>query len=411
MKTNRVFLLLILLAFCLPMVSFGQANSLMENYNFLENTPFEKKVFFTLPAFKKNQPVIPQERVEEIQLLLNQFNNIKSLAWVGTADLATPVYSNLKKGILADKFYTANVNAVAAQERASAAVEQWGGELDWKLVKERTDRGLILTIKLIKPLPEIVDMYVFPEINVYPNQTFSLDGIAKVVWNNNVETTQGFDFTTTDSALVELGISNRYGTAKEQAGTAKVAVKYPGSSLTDTVKVNVLQFPPVAVVAKNEWQAYGLCASHSYAGVGALVKFPSGWMLNADFTYVNWNINYEKAWDIKIGRQLKFIPPKVGELYLATGIGRGEQLDNNWTATWGSLGMLYNFHLACDVYFMFGADVQYKFIHRQAKVGPLEFYQRESEPDKIYYTQEILRPEIKEHRADGRLWLGFGIKL
>ena len=406
MKMNRVFLLLAIIL--LPLFAFGQNDSLLSGYVLLQNKPDEKQVFFALPVFKKGHEVIPQKTIDQIQLLLNQFNTIESLSWIGTADLATPVYSNLSRGVLADKFYAANVNAIAAQRRASAAVEKWGGELSWKLVAKKGDRGLILTIRLKQSPPEIVDMYVVPEINVYPGQTFNLSGMAKVFWSNNVEQEQGISFSTTDSVLLHLDTLYSYGIAK-QSGIAKIVVNYPKTSIVDTIQVNILGLPvPEIKTTISKWQLYGLYASHSYAGVGLMVKFSSGWLVNGEYSYVNWNINYEQAWNFKLGRQLKFIPSKFGELYFTAGIGRGEQLDGNWTSSWGSTGLLYDFYMSSGIHFLAGIDAQYKFKHQKAKVGPLEFYETENG---FGYSQKVLRPEIKESKYDGRAWFGISIEL
>jgi len=396
---QRIFIILAVWLL-LPLVVFGQV--WQKQYHFLTNTAWEKQVFFPLPSYKKNQSVIPDSSVNKIQFLLNQFNNIETLTWIGTADLETRVYRDLAKGILADKFYAATVNAVAAQQRASAAVEKWGGKLDWRLVNKKVERGLILTIQLRRPPLAVVDITLTtPEIRVYPGQSFSLAGLAQVTWNDLRTTRPDCQFSFTDSAVVELDTLSGNGVAK-RPGMAKVVVRVPNSQISqimDTVKVKVLPWPQhfsvikVPTAVNNRWRAYGLIASHSQAGVGLILKFPTGWLLNADYSYVNWNVYYEQAWNVRLGHQLKFIPSKIGELYMTAGVGRGQQLANSWTAQWATMGLLYNFHLTKGIYFMCGADAQYKFIHQRLKLGPLEFYQLTGNPQTLYYRQPIIQPE------------------
>jgi len=174
-----------------------------------------------------------------------------------------------------------------------------------------------------------------------------------------------------------------------------------------TQQVNDLRDVKLASV-QNKWQAYGLYASHSYVGVGLMVKFPSGWILNGEYSKVNWNIHYEQAWNLKLGHQLQFLSKKFGELYATTGLGSGEQLDGNWTSSWGSTGLLYDFYMSSGIHFLAGIDVQYKFKHQKAKVGPLEFYETKNG---FGYSQKVLRPEIKENKYDGRVWFGISIEL
>jgi hypothetical protein len=253
-------------------------------------------------------------------------------------------------------------------------------------------------------------------LNLLAAQTFDLAALAQVKMSDSslisASLIQSVEFNTQNSYVVKVDSTGLLQT--QHAGQTYVYAVLNGQ-INDSVLIEIKSLYPRTVMATPlklppRWQAYGFIAKHGRTGVGAILKFPSHWLLTADYSYANWNFSmyYEQVWNIRLGRQLT---SKFGELYMTAGIGRGQQLDNSWTAQWATIGLLYNLHLAEKVYFIFGVDAQYKFIHQSAKLGPLEFYQSADDPQTLYYRQPILQPEKKFYRSDGCVWLGLGFEL
>ncbi len=252
-------------------------------------------------------------------------------------------------------------------------------------------------------------------LNLLATQTFDLAALAQVKMSDSslisASLIQSVEFNTQNSYVVKVDSTGLL--QAQQAGQAYVYAVLNGQ-INDSVLIEIKSLYPRTMATSLKlpprWQAYGFIAKHGRTGVGAILKFPSHWLLTADYSYANWNFSmyYEQAWNIRLGHQLT---SKFGELYMTAGIGRGQQLDNSWTAQWATIGLLYNLHLGKKVYFILGADAQHKFIHQSAKLGPLEFYQSADDPQTLYYRQPILQPEKKFYRSDGCVWLGLGFEL
>ncbi len=247
-------------------------------------------------------------------------------------------------------------------------------------------------------------------LNLLAGQTFDLAALAQIKMSDSSLTlVQTVEFNAQNSYVVKVDSTGLL--QAQHAGQTYVYAVLNGQ-VSDSVLIKIKSLYPRTVMVTPlklppRWQVYGFIAKHGRTGVGAILKFPSHWLLTADYSYANWNFSmyYEEVWNIRLGHQLT---SKFGELYMTAGIGRGQQLDNNWTAQWATIGLLYNLHLGKKVYFILGADGQYKFIHQSAKLGPLEFYQSADNAQTIYYRQPVLRPEKKFYRSDGCVWLGCG---
>ncbi len=251
-------------------------------------------------------------------------------------------------------------------------------------------------------------------LNLLTGQTFDVAALTQVKMSDSSlapsSSVDSVKFSIQDSSVANLNSSGLL--LAQQAGQTYLYA-YLYGQLNDSLLITVkpVYQPRVRMPLKlPQWRVYGFIAKHGRTGVGAVLKFPSRWLLTADYAYVNWNFSmyYEQAWNLRLGRQLI---SKFGELYMTAGIGRGQQLDNSWTAQWATIGLLYNLHLGKQVYFVFGADAQYKFIHQSAKLGPVEFYQLPGDQQTLYYRQLIIQPEKKFYRPDGCVWLGFGFAL
>ncbi len=269
-------------------------------------------------------------------------------------------------------------------------------------------------IEKIKPVQVFFKTH---QINLLAGQTFNVAGLAQVKMSDSslalASLVPSVKFKSQNPRMISFNSSGLV--QAKQAGQSYLYV-YLNNQLNDSILIEVKSFYARPVITHAplkllpHWQVYGFIAKHGRTGVGTILKFPSHWLLTADYAYANWNFSmyYEQAWNIRLGRQLT---SKFGELYMTAGTGRGQQLDNSWTAQWATIGLLYNLHLGKKVYFIFGVDVQYKFIHQLAKLGPLEFYQSPDEPQMLYYQQQVLQPEKKFYRSDGCVWLGLGFEL
>lgn len=293
----------------------------------------------------------------------------------------------------------------------------------YRLLTDSTGADIYVVVKpqvksvtIMQPKPVQVFFKVH-QLNLLSGQTFDLAGLAQVKMSDSSLTlaslVNSVKFKTQNSQLVSFDSAGLL--QAQQAGQTYVYAVLNGQT-NDSILIEIKSFYARPVITRAplkfppRWQACGFIAKHGRTGVGAILKFPSGWLLNADYSYANWNFTlyYEQAWNIRLGHQLT---SKFGELYMTAGIGRGQQLDNSWTAQWATIGLLYNLHLGKKVYFILGADAQYKFIHQSAKLGPLEFYQSADDPQTLYYRQPILQPEKKFYRSDGCVWLGLGFEL
>ncbi|MFH1890942.1 MAG: hypothetical protein ABIJ91_05280 [Candidatus Kuenenbacteria bacterium] len=262
---KNFFIIIVLLAlFLAPVAVYGQSDT----------------TFFYFEKYRSGQMLQPAEGWTRFDSLMSATpDSLYDVIFVGTADMATNSYRDLKNGVAYESVLQRPLNLGYAQVRANVAKNRTSRGLAQAEVMEKASERGIFVIRIAKPQPptkpELIWLRFGPDsIRVYVGQTYEIGDLIFTKWSDGLRIRKlpGLLFKSLQREMASVDLINGQLDTRVP-GICPVVASYKGKS--DTLYAKIMPLP-CGINGHFCLGAHGSYDTEMRSGLDAEIITPSG---------------------------------------------------------------------------------------------------------------------------------------